>query len=568
MDSPLQLPFFVIGHRNPDTDAICSAIGHAALLRVTGEPNAVAARCGEISPRVAWVLERAGVPVPLLVTDVRVTAGMICRRKVVQVSTADTFLTAYRRMVAAGVRSVPVLDAGGEISGILRYLDLLQLLLPSETEGLVVRTVNASLAKIAATLEAEVAGAPVPTGDHEEELHLLVGASSKETVASRLQKASAAGLIGRFVVVCGDRPVVQRLAIEAGARALIVTGGFGIAAELRALASAPGVVLLLVSQDTASTAQLIRCSRMVSSVVSSDLMTLDADEPVSRLRKRLAATSQELFPVTRPGTRQLLGVLAKSDLIDPPRTRLALVDHNEYAQAVTGVEEAEVVEVIDHHRLAGDLVSREPIRYLNEPVGSTSTLVARKFRHRGLDPEPGVAMCLCAGIISDTLNLTSPTTAELDREMLDWLTGIAGVCASEFTREFFAIGSMLATGSAEEIVGSDRKDFGDEGLRISISQIEELGLHSFAGRRDELESQLRDLTASGYDLAFLVVTDIAKHFSLILASGPEPLLRALPFGRRDETLFEAPGVVSRKKQVFPAVSQAIRRSGKSERELE
>jgi len=569
MDSSQQLPFYVIGHRNPDTDAICSAIGHAALLRLTGEPAAVAARCGEVSPRVVWVLERAGVELPLLVTDVRVSAGMICRKKVVQVNTTDTFLTAYRRMVASGVRSVPVLDAAGEICGILRFLDLLQLLLPSETEGLVVRSVNASIGKIAATLEATVAGAPVPAGDDEEELQLLVGASSEETVASRLSQAAQAGTIGRFVVVCGDRPAVQRLAIEAGTRALIVTGGFAISAELGELARARGVVLLSAWQDTASTAQLIRCSRMVSSVVSSELMSLDRDEPVSRLRKRLASTSQELFPVLEPGSRKLLGVLAKSDLIDPPRTRLALVDHNEYAQAVTGVEEAEVVEVIDHHRLAGDLVSREPIRYLNEPVGSTSTLVARKFRHRGLDPEPGVAMCLCAGIISDTLNLTSPTSTELDREMLLWLTAIAGLCADEFTRDFFAIGSMLATGSVEEIVGSDRKDFGDDGLKISISQIEELGLHSFAGRRAELESHLRKFTAGGgYDLAFLVVTDIAKHFSLILASGPEALLRALPFERRDETLFEAPGVVSRKKQVFPAVSQAIRRGGNNERELE
>ena len=138
-----------------------------------------------------------------------------------------------------------------------------------------------------------------------------------------------------------------------------------------------------------------------------------------------------------PATGKMIGVISKSDLVDPPRIRLALVDHNEYAQAVNGVEEAEVTEVIDHHRLAGDLVSREPIRYLNEPVGSTCTLVGRKFFHRGLMPQPGVAMCLCAGIVSDTLCLTSPTTTLLDREMLTWLGGVAGVDAEKIHRGVF-----------------------------------------------------------------------------------------------------------------------------------
>src|SRR5690606_9265184 len=182
-----------------------------------------------------------------------------------------------------------------------------------------------------------------------------------------------------------------------------------------------------------------------------------------------------------------IGVISKSDLVDPPRIRLALVDHNEYAQAVTGVEEAEIIEVIDHHRLAGDLVSREPIRYLNEPVGSTSTLVARKFLHRDLTPEPGVALCLCAGIVSDTLCLTSPTTTQLDRDILEWLGKIAGIEPKRFTEEFFAVGSLLATGTPDEILNADRKEFTEDGFKVSISQVEERGLHGFDNRRAELE---------------------------------------------------------------------------------
>ena len=555
-------PFYVIGHKNPDTDAICSAIGYAALLRAVGEePHAIAARCGEISQRTKWVLERAGLDAPLLITDVRVNAGMIAHRKVIKVNVADTFLTAYRRMLAAEIRCVPVEDDAGNLHGILRYLDLLKLLLPADTEGLSVRTIHVSLAKLADTLQAKSLGAVLPAAEFEEDLILLVGASSQATVDKRLKQAVAEGNVQQFLVICGDRPIVQRYAIDHGARALLVTGDNPVSAEILTYAARKGVVVLLCHQDTASASTLIRCSRTVRHVMQKNFQTLGISEPISRLRKSLAATDQDLFPVIEHSGGKMIGVIAKSDLVDPPRIRLALVDHNEYAQAVNGVEEAEITEVIDHHRLAGDLVSREPIRYLNEPVGSTCTLVGRKFFHRGLMPAPAVAMCLCAGIVSDTLCLTSPTTTLLDREMLTWLGGVAGVEPQKFTDEFFAVGSLIANGTPEEILNADRKEFAEQGLTVSISQVEERDLHGFAARRLELETALRDLyLAQKYDLAVLAITDVALHHSMILAVGQEAALAKLPFERRDESLFHAPGVVSRKRQIFPAVCEAIQLS--------
>jgi manganese-dependent inorganic pyrophosphatase len=319
--------------------------------------------------------------------------------------------------------------------------------------------------------------------------------------------------------------------------------------------------VLLCSQDTASSSTLIRCSRTVRHVMDKDFISIAGSEPVSRLRKSLAPLEQDLFPVEDAISKEMVGVLSKSDLIDPPRTRLALVDHNEFAQAVTGVEESEIVEVIDHHRLAGDLVSREPIRFLNEPVGSTSTLVARKFRHRYLEPDRGTALCLCAGIIADTLCLTSPTTAELDHEMLGWLSGLAGIDPASFKKDFFAVGSLLATGTPDAILNADRKEFDDEGVKVTIAQVEELGLQGFGPRRDELEKALKALVKdNGYELAVLVVTDIAEHHSLVLAAGEPSFVANIPYARIDGSLYDAPGVVSRKKQIFPAVCQALRRA--------
>jgi len=555
--------FYVIGHKNPDTDAVCSAIGHAALLRACGEePEAIAARCGEVSQRTKWVLEKAGFELPLLLTDARTTAGMTCKRDVIQVQPCDTFLTAYNRMLTAGIRCVPVLEKDGKVVGMLQYINLLKLLLPDYTEEISVRTVHASLNNLAATLDAESHGATICENDAEEDLILLVGASSQQTIQGRLKEATDDGNISQFLVICGDRPIVQRLAIEMGARALLVTGSNQISQEIMDFAIAKGTVVLRCRQDTASANTLIRCSRTVRHVMETDFISVQENDAVTAIRKQLIAVDQDLFPVMEIGSDHMLGVLAKSDLVDPPKLRFALVDHNEYAQAISGIDEATITEVIDHHRLSGDLVSREPIRYLNEPVGSTCTLVARKFFHRDLIPAPGVALCLCGGIVSDTLCLTSPTTTNLDQKMLTWLSGIARVDAKEFSEEFFAVGSLIANGTSDKIIHSDRKEFNEQGMFISISQVEERDLHGFKARRKEMEDALRALQhQNGYDIAVLVVTDVALLKSMVLAVGPEKIIASLPFTTIDETLYLAPGVVSRKRQIFPAICDAIEHSG-------
>lgn len=551
------MPLYVIGHQNPDTDAICSAIGYAELLRRKGNQAAVAARCGKVPARTEWVLKQAGIKRPLLLDDVCATAEMICRKEVVKVDENATFLTAYRVMLSSGVRSIAVVNAAGQLRGLLKYLDLLQLLMPADTEAASVRRMNASPENIAATLEAASCGAPL--SPREEQITLLVGASSVDTVKARLADATRRGDVDSYVVVCGDRPIVQREAIENGVRMLVVTGGFEVSDDLTAEAVRKGVGVLRCSQDTATVAKLIRCSRMVSHALDNDIIRVSADDSVKDLRPRLAHQKQDLFPVVNTGDGTLVGVISKSDLIDPPRIRLVLVDHNEYAQAVEGVEEAEVVEVIDHHRLAGDLVSREPIRYINEPVGSSSTLVAREYRYAGLDVPREIALCLIAGMVSDTLNLSSPTTSDLDREILPWLCEAAGVDAARFTLDFFSSGSLLAHNTAQEAVEADRKVFEENGAKVSISHVEECDLDLFVKRRGELEDTLAALIEKkGYDLALLIVTDIISHYSVLVARGDAKIIDALPYERAEDGVFQGPGVVSRKKQVFPAVCQALR----------
>jgi manganese-dependent inorganic pyrophosphatase len=460
-------------------------------------------------------------------------------------------------MVQSGVRSIPVVNAENELKGILKFLDLLQLLMPTSTGAESVRRMPASPIKIQDTLKADSGGAPLER--KEREIVLLVGASSSGTVAKRLQKATKKGDVGSYVVICGDRPTVQKAAIDFGIRLLVVTSSFAVDPELIKEAKKKGVSILRCYQDTATVVKLIRCSRMVKTALDPNVLRVMADDSVQGLRKGLASQAQDLFPIINPGDNTLIGVISKSDLIDPSRIRVVMVDHNEYSQAIEGIEDADVIEVIDHHRLAGDIMSREPIRYLNEPVGSSSTLVAREYRYAVVEMPKGIAMCLIAGMISDTLNLTSPTTTDLDREILEWLCQIADIDAAQFTREFFASGSLLAYGTGSEAVKEDRKVFEEAGFRVSISHVEEAGLEHFEKKREELQECLDTLIAhKGYDLALLITTNINAHHSVLLASGDKEILEALPFERDENGVYQAPGVVSRKKQVFPAVCQALR----------
>ncbi|MGC6425471.1 MAG: putative manganese-dependent inorganic diphosphatase [Akkermansiaceae bacterium] len=554
----MSLPWYVVGHKNPDADAICAAVGHAAYLNATGEDGVEAARCGELPPRVKIVLEKAGLNPPKLIDDVRPTAGSISRKDVISVRQDDTFLMAYRQMVDHNVRSVPVLNNGGEVRGLLRFLDLLQLLLPPATDGRDVKLLHASLENLCATLGAADSLGATPPAD-EEDLIMMVGASSQKTVTKRLEAAKAEGNAHQYLVICGDRPHVHEEAVRFGVRALLVTGGYRIDPVLANKAKEAGMVILCSPHDTATTVKLALCARKVRNILEDDFMYLPDNQVVERFAKQVAASSQDLFPVVEAGTRRMIGVFAKSDLVDPPRTRLSLVDHNEFSQAIKGVEDANVLEILDHHRLSGDLVTRDPVRFINEPVGSSSTIVARRFRERGLEPEPSVALLLCAGLVSDTLNLTSPTTTDTDREILQWLSGIAEVDADQFAEEFFASGSLLLHADIGAIVGTDRKEFSEDDVLLSLSQVEETSFKGLAKRKEELVQELERLAfENDYGICGLLVTDIRRHDSVLLCVGRETILEKLPFDRISISEFSASGVVSRKKQLFPAVCEAIR----------
>ncbi len=549
------MPVYVIGHKNPDTDAICAAIGYADLLRRTTRPDAEAARCGDVPARTAFVLGKAGLREPLLVNDVRPTAGQICRREFESAHVGESLLDAFDRMRERGFRSLPVVDDDGRVAGMVSILKALDLLLPARGSADRTRQVDSSLERVARVLGGTFQNAVEP--GREEPLKMIVAALSEPAFQKRLDTYEPEGLM----VVAGDRPSVHRMAIVRGVRALVVTGGHRLTPELGREAAAKGVSVVLSPHDTAATTLLVKCAKRVTHAMDWDFLGYSETAVIDDVRGEIGVSGQALFPVW-DSDRKMTGVFSKSDLLTARPVELVLVDHNELSQAVTGAEEASILEVLDHHRLGGGLASREPIRFVNEPVGSTSTLVARAWRAAGMAPSPGIALALAAGIISDTLRLTSPTTTDLDRNILEWLRELAPCDLDEFARDFFAAGSPLRTQAPREALEGDCKEFHEAGWHFAVAQIEEQGFEPFWERKKELREAVAALVRERrLDFAALLVTDLNTHGSVLLVEGDLAVVKALDYARLEDGLYDLPGVVSRKKQVIPHLCGLLRLVG-------
>ena len=544
------MPVYVFGHRNPDTDAICSALAYADFLRQTTRPDAIAACCGTPNERTEFVLRKAGIASPKIMMDVRPELEDVCNRDPITATKGDVFFEVYQRMLDHGVRAIPVLDEEHNVTGIVTLLDLLQLMLRGGVDPIKSREVRTTLDKVVEVIGGSYQHS-VDTG-RVDELVVTVGAMSADGFTSRVRAFPSE----RLLVVSGDRPTIQLPAIETGARALVVTGGYQLSSGLLQLAEARGVTVINSPYDTATTTMRIKAAHLIDSVINPEFMKLPARMPVANARQQVYRSPQMVFPVVE-GNR-LVGVISKSDLVHPPRPQLVLVDHNEISQAVQGADEADVLEVLDHHRLGGSLKSTNPIRFNMEPVGSTCTLVARMFRSADIKPTAGIALCMASGMISDTLNLRSPTATDVDRDLLRWLQKYCEVNLDQFAGEFFQVGSALRSCDSDQVVREDCKEFEESGIRFSISQIEEIGFDLFWKRKEELSQSLEQLAAaSGLEFSALLVTDISSNGSLLLMSREPEGWEEINYPQLEDRLYQLDEVVSRKKQLLPLICSLL-----------
>ncbi len=534
----------VIGHKNPDMDSICSAVAYAELKRLSGQSNVIPARAGNTNERIDFVLAKFGVEAPLLINDLSPRVSDVMERRVISVRADSPVYDALQLIDKKRLRGLPVVDASNRCLGLLSAFMVSHYLFPPREEAGTARVVTASLADIVTTFGGALVSGSL-SAEPEEQL-LMVGAMAQDSFAPRLQKYREKNV----VLFVGDRPHIQEMAIAARVHAIIVTGGLPIDEEIRAAARAANVTMISSPHDTATSVLLARGAVQVGRMIETDYRSFQPDTLLDDARHLAAQSAAFIFPVIdEHGT--LGGILSKSDFLKEIPRQLILVDHNELTQAVRGAEKVPIVEILDHHKLGG-FASDTPILFWNNPVGSTSSIVTMCYQQHGIPVPPHIAGLLMAGLVSDTLNLTSPTTTPVDADLLNRLSKIAGVDPDDLAEQIFSVGSPLLTMTAEHAITADCKPYEEGGHRFSVAQIEELTFAHFDEKRDALLSALDTYRKKeGLLFASLLVTDINDQTSLLLVQGAEAFLHMIDYPSRSPHIWELAGVVSRKKQLLP-----------------
>jgi len=545
---------YVIGHRNPDADAICSAIAYAALKEARGETGHVAARCGNSNARIDTILGRFRTPLPLYLSDVWPRVRDLMVSNVVTVPENATCAEALELIDRRNVSVLPVVDERGRVLGTISLPHLGGIFIPRVNEPKEMRLVRGTLANIARALKAKTIHA-VDEG-RVEDFYLRLGTMD---VGTFWKVSEAEGIpAAKSLIIVGDRRDIQLKAIEKGLRGIIVTSSLPIDPEVVKLARDRGVSVFSSPYDSATTAWVVRTASSIERVIERNFGSVSPDARISDIRRKIATLAgHSLMVLDDRGA--IAGVLSKSDILKPVQTKLILVDHNEISQAVSGAEEVQITEIIDHHRL-GPMNTPGPILFINEPVGSTCTIVAQLFRASGIDPAPDIAGIMMSGLISDTLHLNSPTTTPKDAEILGWLAGLAREDPRKLAEAIFASGSVIQASPPEAIVQSDYKAYEEEGVRFSVSQVEELGFGNFWAREKSISSALDELRRKeGYSFSALLVTDINTQNSVLLVKGDPLLIEKITYAQiQKDEIFDLPGIVSRKKQLIPYLTSLLR----------
>lgn len=542
----------VIGHRNPDTDAICSAIGYAEFKRRTGMPRAEAARCGDTNDRIDFVLKTFGVPAPRFVSDVSPKVRDVMQSRIVSALPDTTVAEALGLMEERNIRVLPILNEDRTCRGLVSVFKMSKLFFPTPNRPFDSRRVIASIKHLCRALKAEPLH--LVNGDTEEDLIVMIGAMNLKSFAERLESYPKE----RILVIVGDREEIQWSAIQEKVRAVVVTGGLKVADHMAKFARQQGVSLLLSPHDSATTAMLCRTAITVQHMANEKFLSFSDEEPLAGIQRMAAGSQFSAFPVFDQEKR-VIGVLSKTDFLKKVDRKLILVDHNELSQAVKGADQVEIIEIIDHHRI-GALTTAQPILFRNEPVGSTSTIVADCFFRYDVELLPSIAGLLLAGLVSDTLNLTSPTTTARDAEVLGRLEKLAGIKATEFTEKLFASGSVLVSKPAPQAITADCKEYVENDQTFSVAQIEEIGFEQFWKRKAEVLQALEDYRAQNdYLFSALLMTDVVMQTSMLLVAGKKQFLEKIDYPEREPGIYELADVVSRKKQLLPYLTHCLER---------
>lgn len=534
------MPILIFGHKNPDTDSVASAIALSNLKNQIGI-NTIPCVLGNVNRESQYVLDYFNLPYPLYIKDVRIQVKDLEYDFAEGISPNQSIVSTYNLMDEMKLHTVGVVDEDNKLIGIISMQNIAMGLIYGDFYHL-----ETSLENLLNDLDGRLLSGKRQFFNGQ----ISVVAYYYETVLGKIDENN--------IVIVGDRYDIIEYAIKSKVQLIVITGGNEIPQKYIELAESNDVTMILVPKDTYYISKIINMCNYVTKIMrQSNIVKFNEMEYLDEVREELSHSHFRNYPVIN-NEGKFLGFIGRKHIINPARKKVILVDHNEYNQSADGLDQAEILEVIDHHKI-GDISTSMPINFRNSPVGSTCTIIYNMYQEHKIEIPFNIAGLLLSGILSDTLLFKSPTTTHEDKKAVDQLNKILGLDLDKFAMDMFKFGTSLEGQSIEEVFYKDFKQFQLETFKAGISQVFTLDIDDVFNRRDLFINYIQKVhKQANYDITLLLITDILKEGSYILYECKHSNLISAAFNTEDQQGIFVNGIVSRKKQVIPKLLNAIR----------
>lgn len=539
---------YVSGHRNPDTDSICSAIAYSCLLNATNKYNAIPVRLGEINRETEYVLKRFGVEHPVLLKTVKQKVEDLNYDKVTVFSKDLTLKTAWFLLKQQNLKSAPILDEHGQLLGLLSTSNIIEGYM-DQWDSEVLKKAKTPVENVIDTLEANVIYLNNALKVIEGDIH--IAAMSGSEAKKRIHENDV-------VIVGGDRSDDLEELISVKPSLIVLTGSLTADENVVKKCEEQGISIISTPFNTYQTSQQIVQAIPVEYVmIKGDIKTFSTDDTLDYMKEVMSETRYRGYPVIDLNNR-CVGSISRFALLKGLRKKVILVDHNERGQSIPGIEEADILEIVDHHRVA-DIQTVGPLLFRGEPLGSTATIVTKMFDELDVEMPSHIAGLLLGAVVSDTLLFKSPTCTPVDTKIAKKLAKIAGVDIQEFAMEMFKAGTSLVGKTVDEIFNQDFKKFSFDNLQVGVAQVNSMDIEGFLPyKKDMLDYMNKFAEDNNLEFTLLLLTDIINANSEIFVGGPRPELVEKAFNvQLTECQGTLVGVISRKKQVVPAITAVM-----------
>ena len=538
----------VIGHRNPDTDSICSAIAYAELKNKTSDLVCEPRRAGKMNQETEFVLKKFGVKPPRMCTDVNPKIRDVDYREMPGIPGSTSLRKAWEIMRDKQIDTLPVTSPDNELEGVITVKDIATANMDVFDTGILAKS-QTTYRNILETL-----GGTMVVGREDDVCttgHIRIGTATPEMLENTVEKGD--------IVILTNRYESQLCAIEKEASLLIICNGAKVGRTIQRIAEEMGVAIMSAPVDTYAAGKLIsQCAPISYYMTRSDIMKFTLVTPVADVTRVMAKVRHRYFPILDEDGKYC-GMVSRRNIINLQKRRIILMDHNEATQAVEGFDQAEILEIIDHHRI-GSLETSGPVYFRNQPVGCTATIITQMYDENGMEIPPQIAGLLLAAILSDTLVFRSPTCTPLDEALAKRLAKIAGVDIDEFASEMFEAGEKLDGKTAEEVFLQDFKVFMCGDIRFGVAQGSYMTRKNLLAAEALLQPYLEEArNKQNVEDIYMLLTDVPKEESVVISDGryaSEVLSDGFETQPAEDGSFTLPGVVSRKKQFIPALMTA------------